>query len=217
MFEMVLRLGAGRVVVFVKEDLGGTEIEDALLREPSRGPFPCRREGLDVLRAPSGWRIVGNDGFQSVVGVRIGGRHGSESGLGVLLAVALEDLHPASPISPVVIVPVLSKQRTSTRASSSTLASSFASACLRASAITPERKAIEMSNTRPSGTIATAAATVPTRASCQLSSASSRERNSSPAAGGMMKTSHLRIRLTPLRNSDSASLNCLASSPSELA
>ena len=77
-----------------------------------------------------------------------------------------------SEIAPVVIVPVLSRQRVSTRASSSTDASSLASAWRRARAITPVMKLRLVSSTSPSGTIATAAATVLWSASCQGRSSS---------------------------------------------
>ncbi len=80
----------------------------------------------------------------------------------------------------------------------------------------PTMNARLVSRTRPSGTIATAAATVPWSACCQLSTSSlpnSRINNSSEA-GGMMNVSQWRIRLTPLRSSLSASLKIRASSAS---
>ncbi len=64
-------------------------------------------------------------------------------------------------ISPVVMVPVLSRHSVSTLASSSTDASSLASALRRARATTPVMNARLVSSTSPSGTMATAAATVP--------------------------------------------------------
>ena len=69
-------------------------------------------------------------------------------------------------ISPVVIVPVLSRQRVSTRAKSSTVASSFAKALFLAIATTPATNERLVRSTNPSGTIATAAATEPCNAFC---------------------------------------------------
>ncbi len=107
-------------------------------------------------------------------------------------------LRPATVILPVVIVPVLSRHRVSTRARSSTDASSRSKACLRASVITPAMNARLVSRTRPSGTIATAAATTPARASSQSSLTSSRRQNSSAATGGMSNISDLQDQIDPL-------------------
>src|SRR6266508_2155697 len=63
--------------------------------------------------------------------------------------------------SPAVIVPVLSKQRTSTRARVSTAGSSCTSTCLRPSRTTLTAKVTLVSSTSPSGTIATEPATAP--------------------------------------------------------
>ena len=120
-------------------------------------------------------------------------------------------------ISPVVMVPVLSRHNTSTRARTSTVESCLASALRRESSRTPATKARLVRRTRPSGTMATAAATVPWRASCQRSSATSSLINSRPDAIGMMIVSHLRMRSTPWRSCDSAALNVRASIVSSLA
>ena len=120
-------------------------------------------------------------------------------------------------MSPVVIVPVLSRQRTSTRASTSTVESCFAKARRRAMASMPATKAMLVSRTNPSGTIATEAATVPCTASCQRSSASSNDRNNSTEATGMMAMSHFRMRLIDVRSSESAMVKRLASAASPVA
>ena len=124
---------------------------------------------------------------------------------------------PPNEISPVVIVPVLSRQSVSTRASSSTEESSFARARRRARAMTPTMNERLVRRTRPSGTIATAAATVPRRASCQRSSVMRRRSISRPAAGGMISVSQRRMTLTPPRSSLSDILNWRASSASDAA
>ena len=118
---------------------------------------------------------------------------------------------PASEISPVVMVPVLSKHSVSTRASSSTEASSLARARRRARASTPAMNDRLVSSTKPSGTMATAAATVPRSASCQRSSVPRRRNPSRAAAGGIITVSQRRITFTPRRSSLPASLNRLAS------
>ena len=123
----------------------------------------------------------------------------------------------AREISPVVMVPVLSRHNTSTRASNSTEASSLHSARRRAKATTPVMNARLVRRTRPSGTMATAAATVPRSASGHWSSVASRRSSNSPAAGGMITTSQRRMALTPARSSLSASLNRRASSDREAA
>ncbi len=64
-----------------------------------------------------------------------------------------------------VRVPVLSMHSVSTRASPSMAASSWTSTRRRASRIAPTAKAIEVSSTRPSGTIAPTPATEPRSAS----------------------------------------------------
>ena len=115
-------------------------------------------------------------------------------------------------MSPVVIVPVLSRHRVSTRASSSTDASSRASALRRARATTPVMNDKLVSSTRPSGTMATAAATVPRSASCQRSSVASSLPRSSTVASGMIHVRRRRITLTPPLSSLPASLNRRASS-----
>ncbi len=76
---------------------------------------------------------------------------------------------PTRAISPSVIVPVLSRQRTSTRASVSTAANSWTRAWRRPSRTTPAAKATLVSRTSPSGTMATTPATVPAAASSQPS------------------------------------------------
>ena len=120
-------------------------------------------------------------------------------------------------ISPLVMVPVLSRHRVSTRARSSTEASSRRSASLRASLMTPAMKAMLVSNTNPSGTIATAAATTPVSASCQPSLAAIRRHINSAATGGISSINTRRIRLTPERSSESTSENRLASSANDAA
>ena len=148
---------------------------------------------------------------------------GSEAAMAPRAAVAAASSQPptgctdSKEISPVVIVPVLSRQRVSTLASSSTAASSLARARRRARAITPATNASEVSRTSPSGTIATAAPTVPRSASCQRSSAPSRRQNSRALAGGISHTSTRRIRFTPVRNSESTRVKRRASSLSAAA
>ena len=116
-----------------------------------------------------------------------------------------------------VMVPVLSRQSTSTWASSSTVASSFAKALRRARTITPTTKANEVRSTRPSGTIATAAPTVLRKASCQPLLLVSKATSKSPAANGTTTTSTRRILLTPSRSSELTKVNRRASSLSLLA
>ena len=72
-----------------------------------------------------------------------------------------------------------------------------------------------MRRTSPSGTAATAPATVPRIASFQVSSSARRRIRSKIEAGGMIKKSHLRMELTPAFNSLFASLNRRASSARE--
>lgn len=111
------------------------------------------------------------------------------------------------PRLPVVIVPVLSRHSTSTRAKTSTVESCLANAFLRASRSTPATKARLVSSTRPSGTMATAAATVPRRASCQTSSLLRSETKSSSDATGMTATIHRSTRLMPSRSEEAAVAN----------
>ena len=108
---------------------------------------------------------------------------------------------------PVVRVPVLSRQSTDTRARSSTEASSRESTFWRANAITPARKARLVNSTKPSGTIATAAATVPRSASRHPGSEFIRRQNRTNDTGGMMNTSTRRTRFTPRRSSESIWVN----------
>jgi hypothetical protein len=124
---------------------------------------------------------------------------------------------PAATISPVVMVPVLSRQRVSTRASSSTEASSRSRAFWRDSFTTPAMNATLVSSTRPSGTIATAAATVPARASCQSSLVSSSRHSSTRATGGRAIIRNRRIWLIPVRSSEWTSVNRRASPAKEAA
>ena len=119
---------------------------------------------------------------------------------------------PAKAISPVVMVPVLSRHSVSTRARSSTDASSRASARRRARVMTPTMNERLVSSTRPSGTMATAAATIPRRASGQWSSVTSSRRSNSPAAGGMTMVSQRSTRSTPVRSSLSTKVKRRASS-----
>ena len=112
------------------------------------------------------------------------------------------------------MVPVLSRQSTSTLASSSTVASSFARAFLRASARIPAMNAMLVNSTSPSGTIATAAPTVPRRASCQRSSSARSRQRSSSDTGGMIHVSQRRTRSTPERSSELTRRNTLAWSAS---
>ena len=134
-----------------------------------------------------------------------------------VLLVAPTVSRSANAISPVVMVPVLSRHNTSTRASSSMEASSRAKARRRARATTPTMNERLVSRTSPSGTMATAAATVPRRASSQRSSVTSRRSRSRPAAGGMMRVSHHRMTSTPERSSLSTSVNRRASSARDAA
>ena len=122
-----------------------------------------------------------------------------------------------------VMVPVLSRHSVSTRANNSTDANSLAKAWRLASTITPARKDTLVSSTRPSGTIATDAATVPLRASCHItladfmmfmSFAVSRRMHSKIATGGMMAVSQCNILLISLLSLLSTNLNRLASSAS---
>ena len=117
----------------------------------------------------------------------------------------------AKVMSPVVMVPVLSRHSTSTRASTSTVDRCLARALRRASATIPAMNDRLVSSTNPSGTIATAAATVPSSASCQRSSASSRLTNKKIEATGMITVSQRRIVSMPRRSADCATANCLAS------
>ena len=102
----------------------------------------------------------------------------------------------------------------STRASSSTEASSRSSAWRRASVTTPAMNARLVSSTSPSGTIATHAATTPDSASCQPSPVRSRRQNSTAATGGISNIRNVRIRLTPRRSSEPTRVNRRASSAS---
>jgi len=92
---------------------------------------------------------------------------------------------PTRLMSPSVIVPVLSRQRTSTRASVSTAGSSWTRAWRRPRRTTPAANAMEVSSTRPSGTMATTPATVPAAASRQSSWALSWLHSRSAAVGTM--------------------------------
>ena len=91
----------------------------------------------------------------------------------------------------------------------------MASALRRARAITPVMKLRLVSSTRPSGTMATAAATVAWSASRHtiVSSLSWRSSNNTDA-GGMMNVSQRRMMLTPRRSSLPASSKRRASSES---
>ena len=193
------------------QDLGCAQVVAAATVEVRCGPLARRAERGDLVGDPSGSgpRRAATIAASVAFGLRVGGASGAERGATPRRRrCGRADATPPSEISPVVIVPVLSRQRVSTRASSSTEASSLASACRRASAMTPAMNARLVSSTRPSGTIATAAATVPWSASCQPRPRRCPAGGAAGAAtrGGMMNVSHRRIVLTPLRSSLSASL-----------
>jgi hypothetical protein len=111
-----------------------------------------------------------------------------------------------------VIVPVLSKQSTSTLASVSTAGSSLTSTWRRPSRITATAKATLVSSTSPSGTIATVPATAPRRPSRSPWWARSWLTNSSAAVGTSAQVTYLRIWSTPARSSERARVKRRASS-----
>ena len=111
-----------------------------------------------------------------------------------------------------MIVPVLSRHKTSTRANISTDASSLHKARCLAKATTPVMKERLVSRTSPSGTIATAEATVPRKASSHRSSVDKSLRSKRPTEGGMIIINQRSIVSTPERKSLSTSLKRRASS-----
>ncbi|CAB4825350.1 unannotated protein [freshwater metagenome] len=118
----------------------------------------------------------------------------------------------ATTMLPVVIVPVLSRHKVSTRARSSTEANSRRSAFFFDSEITPAMNAMLVNNTNPSGTIATEAATTPDRAMRQSPSLLCISRqNNRMAIGGIANIKTFRILLTPERSSELTRENLRAS------
>ena len=171
---------------------------------------------VTVQPGSSAWAQA--DGPQRGVGVGVGRRHGGqERSPATRIRRRASGSTPAATISPVVMVPVLSRHNVSTRASSSTEASSRSSALRRDSFTTPAMNATLVSSTRPSGTMDTAAATVPERASCQSSLVSSNRHSSTRASGGRAIIRNRRIRLIPVRSSECTSVKRRASPASEAA
>ena len=113
---------------------------------------------------------------------------------------------------PSVRVPVLSMHSTSIRARPSTAGSSCTSTRRRASRTTATEKAIEVSKTSPSGTIATVPATAPDSAGRQAPSARYWLTNRSAAVGTIAHVTYFKIRSMPLRSSERVSVNRRASS-----
>ncbi len=88
--------------------------------------------------------------------------------------------------APSVMVPVLSAQSTSTRASTSMAGSSWTRQRRLASRTTPAANATLVSSTSPSGTMPTSPATVLMIASCQVSSRRKNWLLASSSPTGMM-------------------------------
>jgi hypothetical protein len=109
-----------------------------------------------------------------------------------------------------VIVPVLSMQTTSTRASTSMAASSWISTLRRPSRMTLAAKATLVSNTRPSGIMAPMPATDPRIDSGSVASERSWLTMSRMAVGMIAQVIQRRIRSVPWRSSDRTSENCRA-------
>ena len=104
--------------------------------------------------------------------------------------------------SPSVRVPVLSRQITSTRARPSMAASSWVSTFWRARRVALTAKAMLVSSTSPSGTMATRPATEACTASIRPRSERICAVMSSAAVGSISQPTHLMIWLMPSRSSD---------------
>jgi hypothetical protein len=115
--------------------------------------------------------------------------------------------------SPAVIVPVLSKHSTSTRARISTAGSSCTSTCRRPSRTTPTANATLTSSTSPSGTMWTVPATAPRRASLRPWERSWLA-TSRIAVGTSSQVTNVTMRSTPARSSERARVKRRASSAS---
>ncbi len=129
-------------------------------------------------------------------------------------------------MSPSVNVPVLSRQMRSTRASTSTAASSCTSTCRRDSRCAPTANAMLVMSTSPSGIIATTDAIARTAASCQAPDSIAAAQppkfcicalSTSRLTGPMIQATQPSTRLTPRRNSLDTSENCFASLDRRLA
>ncbi len=116
--------------------------------------------------------------------------------------------------SPAVIVPVLSKQITSTLARVSTAGSSRTSTWRRPRRTTPTAKATLVSSTSPSGTMATVPATAPLSPARTPCARRSWLTNSRTAVGTRAQVTYLRIWSTPARSSERARVKRRASSVS---
>ena len=112
---------------------------------------------------------------------------------------------------PSVIVPVLSRQSTSTRASVSMLYRSCTSVRLRASLMTPTASAIEVSITSPSGIMPTTEATVPVTASLRESVLVRLLKNINIPSGKIAIETMRMIQLIERISSDFGFLNFFAS------
>ena len=115
-------------------------------------------------------------------------------------------------MSPVVIVPVLSRQITSTRARVSTAGSSWTRVSRRASRTTPTANAIVVISTSPSGTMETTPPTVLRSASGTEAFARSWLNRSRAAVGTSPQLTSLMTRLMPVISSDRARVKRRASS-----
>ena len=168
--------------------------------------------GASGYRSPSARWVALGSGSEAATAASTASRWAAETA-----AVSPTGRTSATSIVPSVMVPVLSRHSTSTRASTSMAASSWTSVRRRARRTTPAAKATLVSSTRPSGTMATMPPTAETSASRQSGWVWCWLMTSPMAVGIISHVTHVMMRSTDVRRAEDTSVNRRASSASLVA